>query len=109
MARITGNVEPTIALAEHDDTGGANTKKSLAYGWDSSGMAKVRLKVDSDGVLQTSGSGGGSVTQGTTPWVIGDGSGSITVDGTFWQATQPVSGTFWQATQPVSATDLNIR
>src|SRR3990167_4070247 len=55
------------------------------------------------------GGGGGVVTQGTTPWVIGDGAGSITVDGTFWQATQPVSGTFWQATQPVSATDLNIR
>jgi hypothetical protein len=27
---------------------------------------------------------------------------SISVTGTFWQATQPVSGTFWQATQPVS-------
>ncbi|SRR6266851_402547 len=24
------------------------------------------------------------------------------VSGTFWQATQPVSGTFWQATQPVT-------
>jgi hypothetical protein len=43
---------------------------------------------------------------------IADGGGSITVDGTFYQATQPVSlasvpthgvtGTFWQATQPVS-------
>src|SRR3990167_2326398 len=31
------------------------------------------------------------------------------VTGTFWQATQPVSGTFWQATQPVSATNLDIR
>jgi hypothetical protein len=29
---------------------------------------------------------------------------SISVTGTFWQATQPVSGTFWQATQPVSGT-----
>lgn len=51
---------------------------------------------------------------------ISDGGGSLTVDGTFWQATQPVSGpltdaqlralavpvsgTFWQATQPVSGT-----
>lgn len=45
---------------------------------------------------------------------IQDGGNSITVDGTFWQATQPVSiatmpttpvtGTFWQATQPVSGT-----
>lgn len=57
---------------------------------------------------------------------VSDGGGSLTVDGTFWQATQPVSiaatvavsgpltdaqlrasavpvsGTFWQATQPVS-------
>jgi hypothetical protein len=40
------------------------------------------------------------------------GNASITVNGTFWQATQPVSiaapvavtGTFWQATQPVSGT-----
>ncbi len=29
-------------------------------------------------------------------------SGTVTATGTFWQATQPVSGTFWQATQPVS-------
>ena len=33
---------------------------------------------------------------------VSDGGSSLTVDGTFWQATQPVSGTFWQATQPVS-------
>lgn len=48
----------------------------------------------------------GTVTAnaGTGPWPITDNSGSITVDGTFWQATQPVSGTFWQATQPVSGT-----
>lgn len=61
---------------------------------------------------------------------VTDNAGSLTVDGTFWQATQPVSGTltcnagtgpfpvsdnagsltvdgtFWQATQPVSATQL---
>jgi len=30
--------------------------------------------------------------------------GTVSVSGTFWQATQPVSGTFWQATQPVSGT-----
>lgn len=45
---------------------------------------------------------------------IQDGGNSITVDGNFYQATQPVSiasmpstpvtGTFWQATQPVSGT-----
>lgn len=35
---------------------------------------------------------------------IDDNGGSITVDGVFYQATQPVSGTFWQATQPVSGT-----
>ena len=47
---------------------------------------------------------------------VADGGGSITVDGTFWQATQPVSlasvpthgvtGTFWQTTQPVSIATL---
>lgn len=43
--------------------------------------------------------------------IITDGGQSITVDGTFWQATQPVSGTFWQATQPVSGplTDAELR
>jgi hypothetical protein len=39
---------------------------------------------------------------------IQDGGNSITVDGTFWQATQPVSGTFWQATQPVSLASTTI-
>ena len=33
---------------------------------------------------------------------VDDNGGSLTVDGTFFQATQPVSGTFFQATQPVS-------
>jgi hypothetical protein len=32
--------------------------------------------------------------------------GSVSVTGTFWQATQPVSGTFWQTTQPVSIAAL---
>lgn len=60
------------------------------------------------------GDGGGSLTvdgvfyQATQPVSIAaavpvtDNAGSLTVDGTFWQATQPVSGTFYQATQPVS-------
>jgi hypothetical protein len=34
--------------------------------------------------------------------------GTVSVSGTFWQATQPVSGTFWQATQPVSAASLPL-
>ena len=38
------------------------------------------------------------------PVPVSDNAGSLTVDGVFWQATQPVSGTFWQATQPVSGT-----
>lgn len=33
---------------------------------------------------------------------VQDGGNSLTVDGVFFQATQPVSGTFFQATQPVS-------
>jgi hypothetical protein len=42
---------------------------------------------------------------------VTDNAGSLTVDGTFWQATQPVSGTFWQVTQPVSGplTDAQLR
>ena len=73
-----------------------------------------------------SGGGGGSVTQGTSPWVVSNGGtfpvqssqngvwtvtgsgGTFPVTGTFWQATQPVSGTFWQATQPISAVALPL-
>ncbi len=51
MAEITGNTLNTITKAEHDDTGGVNTKKVLAYGWD--GTNKVRLKTDSTGRLDT--------------------------------------------------------
>lgn len=47
------------------------------------------------------------VSDGGSTLSIDDGAGSITVDGTFWQATQPVSGTFWQATQPVSGTVIS--
>lgn len=31
---------------------------------------------------------------------------SLSVTGTFWQATQPVSGIFWQTTQPVSIASM---
>ena len=71
-------------------------------------------------------SGTVTATQGTSPWVIGDGSGALNVivdssatlpvTGTFFQATQPVSlatapstpvtGTFWQSTQPVSIASM---
>src|SRR4051812_41001383 len=105
-------------------------------GWDTVTARFVNLKVDSSGIVQTSASGGagagGSVTQGTNPWVVSAASlplpsGAATgarqdtgntslasidtkltnplpVSGTFWQTTQPVSGTFWQTTQPVSGT-----
>jgi hypothetical protein len=39
---------------------------------------------------------------GNNPLPITVSNASLSVTGTFWQATQPVSGTFWQATQPVS-------
>ena len=40
-----------IAIAEHESTT-TPTKKVLIYGWDTSGLQKVRLKVDADGELQ---------------------------------------------------------
>lgn len=88
------------------------------YVWDSGTLAWVKA-------TQASGGGGGDVNVLNWPasQTIDDGGLSITVDGTFWQATQPVSfswlgltdtelraspvpvsGTFWQATQPVSFT-----
>lgn len=62
---------------------------TLAMGDDGTNIQSV--KVDASGVL-----------------AIQDNGGSITVDGAFFQATQPVSGTFFQATQPVSAAALPL-
>ena len=47
-----------ITIGEHDSTT-TPTKKVLAYGWDSSGLQKVRLKVDANGIPE--------VTIGGTP------------------------------------------
>lgn len=54
-------------------------------------------------------SGGGSVTQGTIPWVV-DGSGVVQpVSGTIAvSGSVAVTGTFWQATQPISAAVLPL-
>ena len=61
------------------------------------------ISVGADGKVNVA-DGGASLTVDGTFWQA-----TQPVPGTFWQATQPVSGTFWQATQPVSATDLDIR
>lgn len=42
------------------------------------------------------------------PVSVDDNGGSLTVDGVFFQAIQPVSGTFFQATQPISAAALPL-
>jgi len=82
------------------------------------------LVIDSGGILQTAGSGGGGgvVTQGTSPWVVSAASLPLPTgaakDSTLTDGTQrvggtvavslatapstPVTGTFWQSTQPVS-------
>ena len=62
----------------------AGTAPPIGAGLEATAL-RVTVATDSTGVLS-----------------VDDNSGSLTVDGTFWQATQPVSGTFWQATQPVS-------
>ena len=53
-----------LALEEYDSTT-TGTKKSLVYGWDSAGLAKVRLKVDANGQVYVTGAGGsGSILDG---------------------------------------------
>jgi len=54
----------TIFQAEHDSTGGVANKKVQLYGWDVSGMQKVKVAVDAAGVLQTSATV--TVTSGTS-------------------------------------------
>lgn len=74
------------------------------------------LFLDTSGLLCTnSGTSGGSVTQGTSPWVVSNG-GTFAVQATqagTWTVTGaggtfPVTGTFFQATQPVSAVALPL-
>jgi len=92
-----------------DATGTAQSKNPVAglagvdYGTGCGGNPCVReAKVDSSGNVSV------AVTNSPTVSV----SGNVSVTGTFWQTTQPVSiatmpttpvtGTFWQTTQPVS-------
>ena len=53
-----------------------------AYGAGNAGATVPRVTISSDDLVTVTGT-----------VVAQDGGGSITVDGTFWQATQPVSGT----------------
>src|ERR1700732_2122117 len=64
-------------------------------------------------VIVDSGGGGGSVTQGTSPWIVAGGGTAgvpgtavLTVQGVGSGTPVPVSGTFWQTTQPVSLASL---
>jgi hypothetical protein len=71
--------------------GGSNGALSCSFF--TGGAIQSPLSAGSGG-SGSGGGGGGSVTQGTTPWIVaGDGTGTMPVTGTFWQATQPVSGT----------------
>jgi len=78
-------------------------RQSGAPGYTDDGLTNTELRATpvpvSGTVTANVGTGtqpvSGTVTAnaGTGPWPITDNGGSITVDGTFWQATQPVSGT----------------
>lgn len=95
----------TPVVVDLNDIDGVSTEATLADTLVTLGDILIKL----DDLLEP----GGSVDVGNFPAVypVTDNGGSLTVDGTFWQATQPVSGTFWQATQPVSGplTDTQLR
>lgn len=62
------NTTPETDGLEHDRTGGVNTKKVLAYGWDVSNTTKRRITTDADGHLQvdvlTGGGAGTALSNG---------------------------------------------
>lgn len=66
-----GNKQPGIDASEHigpNDTGdNIDAKKVAIYGWYISGNQWTRVQVDSSGVVQTSGSGGGGVVLPAAP------------------------------------------
>jgi hypothetical protein len=124
--QATQPVSGTVAVTQSTSPWVGNVTQlggvSITTGNGISGTGVQRVTIASDSTGQISLAAGanliGSVSQSGT-WNIGtvttltgitnvvhvdDNAGSLTVDGTFWQATQPVSGTFWQATQPVSGT-----
>lgn len=44
---------PEVDTLEHEDATMPETKRVLLYGWDSTGLQKVRMSVNSDGVLDS--------------------------------------------------------
>ena len=42
-----------IMQSEHEDTDGIPAQKVLIYGWDYTNNIKVRIQIDSSGVIQT--------------------------------------------------------
>ena len=139
--------EDTVSAAADKLTMAGVVRKDAAATLVDADGDRTQLQVDATGLLRVVlPAGGGGLTDAelrATPVpvsgpltdaqlraasvAISDGGGSLTVDGTFWQATQPVSGpltdaqlravavpvsgTFWQATQPVSGplTDAQLR
>jgi len=115
----------------HDGVAGTTVVMNGGY---ASSIAPTAVVNGDAARLWTTLNGALNIADGGSTISIDDGAGSITVDGTFWQATQPVSlasvpthgvtnagtfavqvtsaptttvtGTFWQATQPVSLTSV---
>ena len=99
----------TAAADTHDLAAGTIGQMSVGY---ASSTAPVAVAAGDAARIWTTLNGALNIADGGSTISIDDGAGSITVDGTFWQTTQPVSiasmpstpvtGTFWQTTQPVS-------
>lgn len=73
-----------ITQDEHENESAPFTKRVLLYGWDSTGLQKVRLKVDADGILETSGAGGGGAG---TEYAEGATDATITGTAIMWEDT----------------------
>lgn len=109
---ITGSGQVTVALFGYINNPGAagSSSSTIISPVDGSGYVNIDCKTGCAG----GNANGQAVMASSAPVVIASNQSAVSVSGTFWQATQPVSiasmpstpvtGTFWQATQPVSGT-----
>lgn len=83
---------PEIEKLEHDDASAPETKRVLAYGWDASGLQKVKLNVDANGKLNVNST---ASLAGTTLPISGatEGVGVAILDGSGNQITSFGGGT----------------
>jgi hypothetical protein len=107
---VTTTNYATKTTSGSDEVTSASTEVTVVGPVSTSGLTDSELRATAVDVAVVSMTGGGltDTELRATPVPVSDGGSSITVDGTFWQTTQPVSGTFWQATQPVSASSLPL-